>query len=287
LAERSDLIDRRIGLTLPTIHEGKRKPETAFWRQFEEARPRILGAFFDAVSTALRNVETVKLDRVPRMADFAIWAVAAEPALPWRKGAFMSAYCRNRDEANEVAIEASSVATVLRSWFHTLRDKAWKGTATDLLETLSTHAGAKVATRSDWPTRPNVLSSILRRVAPNLRALGINLGFDVRQPGTGTRLIGITAVGCDDGPPSPDGLQPTEASRQNRDLDPASAVGGGCDDRDDGLTTPPRQPLVPDLHPNRVTRLNREARRVMDSDPVRTQALFDEADKLDQAEGAV
>jgi hypothetical protein len=284
---RSDLMDRAIFLTLPTIDETGRRDEAELWAAFNRARPRILGALLDGVSAALRNVHSIQLDRLPRMADLAKWATAAETGLGWKPGTFMRAYSGNRAAAHELAIEASAVATVLRNWFHTLSDKAWKGTATDLLEILSTHAREKVVTRRDWPTRPNVLSSILRRVAPNLRALGINLAFDVRQPGTGTRLIAITAVGCDDGPLDRDGLEPPGASRENRDGDSANAVGDGRDDGDDVLSTPPRQPLVPDLHPNRATLLRREASRVKDSDPVRAQALFDAADKLDQAEGAV
>jgi len=59
---------------------------------FETAQGRILGVLLDAVSCALRRVKKVKLDRLPRMADFAEWATAAEPALGWEQGTFMLAY---------------------------------------------------------------------------------------------------------------------------------------------------------------------------------------------------
>lgn len=44
-------------------------------------RPRILGVLLDAVSYGLRTVGHVQLDALPRMADFALWITACEPAL--------------------------------------------------------------------------------------------------------------------------------------------------------------------------------------------------------------
>jgi hypothetical protein len=38
------------------------------------------------------------------MADFALWATAAETAFGWPSGTFMTAYQGNRESANEVAL---------------------------------------------------------------------------------------------------------------------------------------------------------------------------------------
>jgi hypothetical protein len=54
-------------------------------------RPNLAG-LLGAVSTALANLATVRLAELPRMADFAKWVSAAEPALGWTQGAFMEAY---------------------------------------------------------------------------------------------------------------------------------------------------------------------------------------------------
>ena len=51
---RPDLADRAIFLTLPPITEAQRRPENEFWRKFEIARPRILGALLDAAAQGLR-----------------------------------------------------------------------------------------------------------------------------------------------------------------------------------------------------------------------------------------
>src|SRR5436190_1120011 len=80
----------------PAIPERERRTEAEYWREFERARPAVLGALYDAVSAALRNEATTRLASRPRMADFAEWVSAAEPALGWPPGAFLSAYDDNR-----------------------------------------------------------------------------------------------------------------------------------------------------------------------------------------------
>src|SRR5215213_1019533 len=98
---RNDLLDRSVMITLPSIAKDQRRPEKHLWRDFEQARPAIL----DAVSTALANEGTVTLDGHPRMADFAEWIVAAEPALPWEPGVFLMAYAGNQEDANDLTLE--------------------------------------------------------------------------------------------------------------------------------------------------------------------------------------
>ncbi len=79
-----------------------RRPEAELRAAFDAARPRILGVLIDAVVQGLRMLPDTKLKRLPRMADFALWASACEAAI-W------SAYCGNRDEAIENVIEADPV----------------------------------------------------------------------------------------------------------------------------------------------------------------------------------
>src|SRR5262249_23949511 len=58
---RPDLLDRCVLLTLPPITEDRRRDERELFAAFHEARPRILGALLDAVSTALRRRDTLRL----------------------------------------------------------------------------------------------------------------------------------------------------------------------------------------------------------------------------------
>src|SRR5262249_14772550 len=109
LATRSDLADRTITVHLPGIPESLRQPEAVFWAAFEAARPRILGALLDVVVVALRNLPGVRLLTLPRMADFAVWVSAAEPALGWQPGDFMKSYAGCMQDADAMAVEASPV----------------------------------------------------------------------------------------------------------------------------------------------------------------------------------
>ena len=75
---------------------------------------RLLGALLDALVHLLRAIGGVQLDRLPRMADFAIWATACETAL-WPAGTFARAYATNRRAAIESIIEADPIATCVRA----------------------------------------------------------------------------------------------------------------------------------------------------------------------------
>jgi hypothetical protein len=55
----------------------------------------------------LRNLPQVKLDRPPRLADFALWVSACEEALGMKPGEAMAAYQANSAEARDLALEAS------------------------------------------------------------------------------------------------------------------------------------------------------------------------------------
>jgi hypothetical protein len=111
---RPDLADRTLFLMLEPIPEERRRPEAELWAAFEAARPRILGVLLDAVAKGLAKLPATRLDKLPRMADFALWATACESAL-WPSGTFWSAYRGNRDEAVESVIDADPIAVAVRA----------------------------------------------------------------------------------------------------------------------------------------------------------------------------
>ena len=179
LATRSDLLDRSLLIDLPVISESKRRSERELWAAFESRRARIFGALLDAISGALRKLPKTTLDGTPRMADFALWSTAAEASLGFESGAFMNAYRNNRESANDVALEASPIATPV---LELLAEKpTWKGTATQLLQVLA--AGATTSRLHGWPASPIALARALRRIAPNLRTAGVEIRFE-RDPGS-------------------------------------------------------------------------------------------------------
>ncbi len=171
---RGDLADRAVMVMLPAVAEDDRQTETDFWRTFEAERPALLGALLDVVVVGLRNLPHVRLDRVPRMADFAVWVVACEPALGWEPGAFLRAYAGARRDANESILEASAVAAALIGFMANRQE--WTGTAGELLEAIGAAVTEKLRQdRHRWPQSPQGLSGALRRLAPALRAAGVDI----------------------------------------------------------------------------------------------------------------
>jgi hypothetical protein len=187
---RPDLADRAVFLTLEPIPEERRRPEAELWTVFETERPQILGVLLDAVVEGLKRLPETHLPRLPRMADFALWATACETKL-WPAGTFWAAYCGNRDEAVDSVIEADPIADTGRAMMTTRT--VWTGTASDLLGALSEVAGERVAKAKTWPDSPRALSGRLRRAATFLRRAGINVVFDNREGHGRKRQITITA----------------------------------------------------------------------------------------------
>jgi hypothetical protein len=185
LATRSDLLDRCLMVSLPTICEVKRRAEQDFWQDFEQERPAILGALLDAVSTAIRNLPTIKLTGLPRMADFVMWASAAEESFSQR-GAFAGAYRSSQADANQIALDSSPLTPAIDDLLHN-RDE-FHGTCSDLLMLLSARSEEKLKNQ-DWPKSPQGLSNILRRLMPNLQAAGIVLELTRGPAPKRTRLV--------------------------------------------------------------------------------------------------
>jgi hypothetical protein len=185
------LADRAIFLTLPYVHETRRRPEMEIWREFETARPYILGALLDAASHGLRALPDIRLKRLPRMADFALWATACETAL-WPAATFLRAYDENRKAATEDVIEADPVAAHIRKMMS--KYATWTGSASDLLRVSADFSADRHATKgSGWPKSPRALAGRLRRAQTSLRALGIDITF-TREGSAGTRLIRMNAA---------------------------------------------------------------------------------------------
>lgn len=101
IATAGDLRDRAIILQLPSIPADTRRTEREFVANLDAIRPTVLAGLLDAVSAALRDLDTVNLSELPRMGDFAVWVTAAGEALPMPPGAFLAAYTGNRQNAEE------------------------------------------------------------------------------------------------------------------------------------------------------------------------------------------
>jgi hypothetical protein len=186
LINRSDLLDRSLCVQPPLVSRQGRRAEQAFWQEFEHARPAIFGAILRAISGALANADQVALDELPRMADFAIWVTAAEPALGWSPGTFLRAHESNQADADARVIEAEPLANAIMAL---VRERGeWHGTATLLLGDIRRYGEPDEFQPRNLPDTAESVGIRLRRIAPNLRNRGIDVDFD---RGGSDRMISI------------------------------------------------------------------------------------------------
>jgi len=180
VASRSDLLDRAVMITLPAIPEEKRRSEAEVHVEFERRRPRIMGAFLTALAEGLAKLPSIRVDCLPRMADYALLGVAAEQALGLRDGQFLLAYRNNRRNSHDLVLEATPVVPALLSLMAGIPN--WSGVSRSLLEELNLDAVSTEEQRRQkaWPKDARVLTAALKRVAPDLRANGLNVSFGDR-----------------------------------------------------------------------------------------------------------
>jgi hypothetical protein len=222
IVTRPDLADRAVFLTLQPIPEEHRRPEQELWAAFDAERPRVLGVLLDAVVEGLKRLPETRLEKLPRMADFALWATACETAL-WPAGTFWSAYCGNRDEAVEGVIDADPIAAAVRAIMATRT--VWTGTASDLLDALAEVVGERVAKSKSWPDGPRALAGRLRRAATFLRKIGIDIAFQKEKSRARTRTIIITTIQPSAAPEKP-GAEPSAPSASSAPMPKSNSANG-------------------------------------------------------------
>jgi hypothetical protein len=225
---RGDLAQRTLYVHLANVSDKERMTEEEFKLRFRRAHADILGALCSAVAHGLRTEKTLKIDALPRMANFYRWATACEGAL-WPKGTFAAAFEANALGATEDVIESDKAAFQLRLFM--IERGEWDGTATQLLvelvayvrrpvrEAEAAYAKAtepgKYADRAEvekaaadlrearekardtlsegWPKAANALSGKLKRASPALRKTGIVIEWPTRHDGPKTIKITFTA----------------------------------------------------------------------------------------------
>ena len=183
-AVRGDLADRSIIVRLKPIAEGARRTESELMADFEEMWPRILGALLDGLQEGLRRYNSVKLEGLPRMADFCKWAVACEGAF-WPAGTFVAAYEGAQISATEDVLEESPIFPALR---RCLEDTdSFEGSAEELLTRLDRQRLDKGNDRG-WPATGATLGKQFMRLAPSLRRMGYTVEHKRTSQWNGWRL---------------------------------------------------------------------------------------------------
>lgn len=220
VARRPDLMDRAILIELFRISENERKELSEIKYEFEQDLPYILGGIFDVLSKAMKIYPTVKLKKLPRMADFTRWGFAIGEALGGKGQEFLDEYVENRKSQNVEIINENIVATLMVAF---MNDKAeWNGRISELLQELIQIApSCGINTKSvAFPSQPNVLSRRLNGLKSNLQSAGIT--FEI-IPKTQGSVITLTNGNLSPLPPykisSGDILNQNETTAEVEDAD--------------------------------------------------------------------
>ncbi|MDX3536185.1 ATP-binding protein [Streptomyces sp. MB09-01] len=181
-----DLAERLLVLDLQLIDENRRRTEEELDDAFSEARPAILAALFDLLSAVLRELPSVRLERMPRMADFARVLAAVDQINGWST---LASYTTSSAEVAADALEGDPFGSAVVSLVEA--DGSWAGTAGMLLE----HLPNPDTVHPKWPKDATRAGGQLKRLAPILRSVGITFDDSKRTPDRHRqRLYTLTAT---------------------------------------------------------------------------------------------
>ena len=177
-----DMLDRSIMIELDRIVNEDRKQESDIITEFLELRPKLLSYIFDILVKALKIKPTIKLNNLPRMADFAIWGEAIARAMGYKELEFIGVYYDNIGKQNVEAVENNplgrAITKLIESFYNEDKLSSWQASLSKTLEVLNTislenniNTGSKV-----WPKAENSLTKRLKPLLSNLREA---LGFDI------------------------------------------------------------------------------------------------------------
>ena len=173
---RGDLADRSFSVSLPMIAEDKRSREETFWKDFALAKGKIFGALCSGIQAALAEKENFSMPARPRMADAFHWISAAEVAFGWPRFSTFKAFKMNQDEMAEAILAGSPIFNWIEKWARL----GFTGTAQRLLDNFRDDCGQNDRALRCLPQTAAALGNRLRRLAPALRRLGIEIVFPPR-----------------------------------------------------------------------------------------------------------
>jgi DNA polymerase elongation subunit (family B) len=196
---KADAMDRTIKLHFDRISDEERKRLSEINDWFKGKLPQILGKIFDTLALSLQIYPTVKLDKLPRMADFAVRGVSIARALATEdttsdkmQARFLEAYKEITERQNIDVVEGEVIASALIKWHNEYLKKGKEseysktyekekkiGFSPGALLVKLTLKGPQMGFNvndKDWPKKPNAFTKALRLVAQDIRS---GFGIDV------------------------------------------------------------------------------------------------------------
>jgi hypothetical protein len=162
-ALRGDLADRLLPIDLHLIADRDRRLDADLEREWRAAHARILGALLDLAASVIRVLPSVRLDSLPRMADFARVLAAVDQVLD------TEGLARYVDRAGSLAADSLTGDEFVMALSIALTD-AFEGTSSQLLDRV--HPPDEKRPPKGWPANGRAVTTLLKRQAPVMRRAG-------------------------------------------------------------------------------------------------------------------
>jgi hypothetical protein len=190
-----DLAERLLMLDLQLIDDHRRRSEEELDAAFAAVRPAVLGALLDLLSYVLAILPHVRLDTMPRMADYARVLAAIDQVQGWDT---LGSYLATSETVASDALEGDPFGRAVASF--TEAAGTWTGTAAQLLDLLTFGEGPRPP---GWPKDATRASGRIKRLAPLLRSIGVIVDDTQRsQDRHRQRLLVLSRAPADDPPAS-------------------------------------------------------------------------------------
>lgn len=174
-----DLLDRLLLIELERIAPDKRVDEATFWATFNADRPMLFGALLDAIAGTLKHLPNVKLNRMPRMADFAKIACAYAEYTGIGADRMLDIIMSHTARQTQEVLDADPVATAIRDFIQ--KRGSWSGTAAELLVLIT-----PASKPDNWPKQANALARKINVLHATLNECGISVRRD--RAGTSRKM---------------------------------------------------------------------------------------------------
>lgn len=178
LVSRADLLDRTITIHLDRIPDDGRREERHVMEEFDAAIPQILGGIFSTLAKAMAIYPTVRLETLPRLADFARWGYSVAEALGGHGARFLADFGANATAQGEEVLGQSTLALALLAYME--ERETWETTVGQAYSVLL-EAATPAKGDNTFPGKPQDMRRYLERLRVTLADAGITYQFGHRS----------------------------------------------------------------------------------------------------------
>lgn len=182
-----DLAERLVTIELHTIPDAKRREENEMDAAYADAHASILASLFDLLAAVLKVLPDVQLTERPRMADFARVLAAVDQVQGWNT---VDSYQTSARDAVADVLDGEPFAQAVAALVDRAGDDGIRMTTQQILDAVDTPEKPP----KKWPKDSTRAGGQLKRLAPALRTIGIEVDDSQRGPAPKRqRLYHLTA----------------------------------------------------------------------------------------------